>query len=92
MKTFTTLLAAILAVTAAAAPSTRDPCATLSRLAVGNATYADVSNCYNSIEYNPALAKSTLTNLRTLFTDFYVFRDTALTPNLALPFTSAPVD
>ncbi|KAF9377777.1 hypothetical protein CPB97_009942 [Podila verticillata] len=92
MKTFTTLLAATLALTATAAPSTRDPCATLSRLAVGNATYADVSSCYNSIEYNPELAKSTLTNLRTLFTDFYVFRDTALTPNLALPFTSAPVD
>jgi len=75
-----------------AAPSTRDPCATLSRLPVGNATYADVSSCYNSIEYNPALSNSTLVNLRTLFTDFYVFRDTALTPNLALPFTSGPVD
>ncbi|KAI9239986.1 MAG: hypothetical protein BYD32DRAFT_196395 [Podila humilis] len=27
-----------------------------------------------------------------LYTDFFVFRDTALTLNLPLPFTSAPVD
>ncbi|KAG0022440.1 hypothetical protein BGZ81_008541 [Podila clonocystis] len=94
MKTFTLILATALALTNAA-PATvdrRDPCATLSRLPIGNATYADVSSCYNSIEYNPTLAKATITTMRTLYNDFFVFRDTALTPNLALPFTSAPVD
>ncbi|KAG0093480.1 hypothetical protein BGZ93_007862, partial [Podila epicladia] len=94
MKTFTIFLASALALVNAAptAVDRRDPCTTLSRLPLGNATYAAVSSCYNSIEYNPTLAKSTITNMRTLYNDFFVFRDTALTPNLALPFTSAPVD
>ncbi|KAF9311831.1 hypothetical protein BG003_006916 [Podila horticola] len=94
MKAFTVILATALALVSAA-PTTvdrRDPCATLSRLPIGNATYADVSSCYNSIEYNATLAKATISNMRTLYNDFYVFRDTALTPDLSLPFTSAPVD
>ncbi|KAF9377782.1 hypothetical protein CPB97_009947 [Podila verticillata] len=96
MKIFTAFLVTTALALVSAAPITesdrRDSCATLGRLDVQNVTYADVSDCYNSIEYNPTLAKVTLTSLRTLYTDFFVFRDTALTPNLALPFTSAPVD
>ncbi|KAG0213428.1 hypothetical protein BGX28_004484 [Mortierella sp. GBA30] len=64
----------------------------LSGLHANDAAYHHVADCYKSIEYNFDVAKSTLDSLYTFYNDNFVFRDAALTPNLALPFTSAPVD
>ncbi|KAF9197195.1 hypothetical protein BGZ49_002516, partial [Haplosporangium sp. Z 27] len=52
----------------------------------------DASNCYKSIEFNPSIAKTTLETFYTIYHDFYVFIDSALTPKLQLPFVSPPVD
>ncbi|KAF9414305.1 hypothetical protein BGZ94_000440 [Podila epigama] len=90
MKTFTSLFAAAAVMIAvSAAPSGRrnrqDPCGALGRL-------KDVANCYHSIEYNATIAHETISALHTLYNDFFVFRDAALTPNLAAPFSTPPVD
>ncbi|KAF9567718.1 hypothetical protein EC968_003177 [Mortierella alpina] len=94
----TLLLGAALAAVAYAAPVTvtgdsgSDPCAILGALSLNQTTYEHVKSCYMSIEFNPAQAKTTLDTLHSLYNDFFVFRDAALTPDLALPFSSAPVD
>ncbi|KAF9986999.1 hypothetical protein BGZ75_001184 [Mortierella antarctica] len=92
------LLGAALAAVACAAPVTHtggsgsDPCAVLGALPSNQTTYEHVKSCYHSIEFNPAQAKTTLDSLHTLYNDFFVFRDAALTPDLAQPFSSGPVD
>ncbi|KAF9968208.1 hypothetical protein BGZ70_005889 [Mortierella alpina] len=92
------LLGAALAAVACAAPVTltgdsgSDPCAVLGTLSLNQTTYQHVRSCYRSIEFNPAQAKTTLDSLYTLYNDVFVFRDAALTPDLALPFSSPPVD
>ncbi|KAF9113498.1 hypothetical protein BGX27_001452 [Mortierella sp. AM989] len=73
-------------------PVTQDPCAILAGLNRTELKVENVNNCYKSIEYNPVEAKATLNSLHTLYNDFFVFRDSALTPNLASPFSSPPVD
>ncbi|KAF9287093.1 hypothetical protein BGZ68_002246 [Mortierella alpina] len=94
----TLLLGAALAAVACSAPvainggSGPDPCAVLGGLSLNQTTYDHVKSCYRSIEFNPAQAKTTLDSLHTLYNDVFVFRDAALTPDLALPFTSPPVD
>ncbi|KAG0213429.1 hypothetical protein BGX28_004485 [Mortierella sp. GBA30] len=95
--TKTLLLSAALAALVCAAPISHspaksDPCAVLGSLNANETTYHHVADCYKSIEYNPDVAKSTLDSLYTLYNDFFVFRDSALTPDLALPFSSPPVD
>ncbi|KAF9354815.1 hypothetical protein BGX26_007343 [Mortierella sp. AD094] len=72
-------------------PVSQDPCAILAGLSQ-NLTVQHVSNCYKSIEYNSVDSKATLASLYTLYNDFWIFRDSALTPNQALPFTNPPVD
>ncbi|KAF8977300.1 hypothetical protein BGZ46_007493 [Entomortierella lignicola] len=69
-----------------------DPCAYLATLNSTQLTVDDVSNCYKSIEFNPSIAKTTLETFYTIYHDFYVFRDSALTPKLQLSFVSPPVD
>ncbi|KAF9931226.1 hypothetical protein BGZ67_005423 [Mortierella alpina] len=55
-------------------------------------TVQHVSDCYKSIGFNSLHATTTLDSLYSLYNDFFIFRDAALTPDLALPFTSKPVD
>ncbi|KAF9924123.1 hypothetical protein BGZ65_008503, partial [Modicella reniformis] len=74
-----------------ATPTPEDPCTVLGSKTQG-ITRDEVAACYQYIPYNATVATSTLKTLHTLFNDYFVFRDSALTPNLALPFTSAPVD
>ncbi|ORZ10941.1 hypothetical protein BCR41DRAFT_423460 [Lobosporangium transversale] len=69
-----------------------DPCTILSHLETTEITRRDVAACYKSIEFNPDFANITLDSLQTLFNDFFIFRDSALTPNLTQPFSSEPVD
>ncbi|KAF9352359.1 hypothetical protein BGX26_009823 [Mortierella sp. AD094] len=88
------ILSSALAVLACAAPLPieQDPCTILGSLNTNETTIQHVADCYKSIEFNSTEAKTTLDSLHTLYNDFFVFRDTALTPNLALPFVSHPVD
>ncbi|KAF9350314.1 hypothetical protein BGX34_001298 [Mortierella sp. NVP85] len=72
-------------------PASSDPCTTLGSKTSG-ITYDEVAACYQSIPYNAELATSTLRTVRALFDEFYVFRDSALTPNLGAPFSSPPTD
>ncbi|KAF9387178.1 hypothetical protein BGX21_000640, partial [Mortierella sp. AD011] len=72
-------------------PLSQDPCAIIAR-ASQNLTVQHVSDCYKSIEYNAVEAKATLASLYTLYNDFWIFRDSAMTPNQALPFTNPPVN
>ncbi|KAG0213427.1 hypothetical protein BGX28_004483 [Mortierella sp. GBA30] len=95
--TKTLLLSAALAALVCAVPvlhskAKGDPCAVLGSLNANETAYHHVADCYKSIEYSPDVAKSTLDSLYTLYNDFFVFRDSALTPDLALPFSSPPVD
>ncbi|KAF9172585.1 hypothetical protein BGX21_009336 [Mortierella sp. AD011] len=73
-------------------PAEQDPCAILGSLKTNETTVQHVADCYNSIEFNSTEAKATLDSLHILYNDFFVFRDSALTPDLALPFVSEPVD
>ncbi|KAG0005187.1 hypothetical protein BGZ65_011752 [Modicella reniformis] len=90
-----TVSVAVLATFTAAAPiptpSPEDPCRVLGSKDQG-ITYDEVAACYQYIPYDANVAVSTLKTVHTLFDEFYVFRDSALTPNLAHPFTSGPVD
>lgn len=95
----TVSLAALATLTAGApvptprAPGTTpaDPCTALGAKATGF-TYDEVAACYHYIPYDATVAESTLKTVRTLFDEFYIFRDSALTPDLAAPFSSPPVD
>ncbi|KAG0338409.1 hypothetical protein BG000_004036 [Podila horticola] len=87
------ILSAALAALAFGAPvPISDPCSTLGSLAIGNVTYEHVFDCYKSIEFLPEVAETTLKTMHTAYNDFLCFRDAALTPDLDLPFRSAPVD
>ncbi|KAG0369166.1 hypothetical protein BC939DRAFT_470788 [Gamsiella multidivaricata] len=83
---------AALATFTTAAPVSNDPCAILGHLNATDITYAHVSACYKAIPYDPKVAQATYTSVHALFNDYYVFRDSALTPDLQKPFLSAPVD
>lgn len=85
------LTVVVTALVCAAPVPTHDPCAALAHWDL-SITVGEVTECYKSIAYNPSEAKTALDTLHTLYNDFFIFRDTALTPNLALPFTSPPVD
>ncbi|KAG0035879.1 hypothetical protein BGZ82_005013 [Podila clonocystis] len=87
------ILSATLAAVAFGAPvPTWDPCSTLGSFAIGNVTYEHVSDCYKSIAFLPEVAETTMKTMHTAYNDFMCFRDAALTPDLDLPFRSAPVD
>ncbi|KAG0308691.1 hypothetical protein BGZ98_007162 [Dissophora globulifera] len=85
-------LATIATLLTSAAPITQDPCATLGGLNATELTYDAVANCYRAFTYNSEIATKTLATVRTIFNDYYIFRDSALTPDLQAPFSSAPVD
>lgn len=57
-----------------------------------NITYTDVANCFDSIPFNNEAARVTLETVTTLFNDYYIYRDSALTPFLAKPLEGDPVD
>ncbi|KAF9119659.1 hypothetical protein BGW39_000135 [Mortierella sp. 14UC] len=67
-----------------------DPCGLLGAKNGAGITYDDVAACYRAIPFNRANAATTIKTVLTLFNDFYIFRDAALTPNLPAPFTSPP--
>ncbi|KAG0210467.1 hypothetical protein BGX28_009277 [Mortierella sp. GBA30] len=74
-----------------AAAGSLDACGSLGAKSGNGVTYADVESCYKSIPLKRDVATTTLQTVHDLMNDFYVFRDSALTP-LKAPFTSAPVD
>ncbi|KAF9284569.1 hypothetical protein BGZ68_004604 [Mortierella alpina] len=76
----------------AAGGDSRDACGSLGAKQGSAITYADVANCYKSIPFDSRIASSTIGTIQTLFKNHYIFRDSALTPNLPSPFTSPPVD
>ncbi|KAG9061188.1 hypothetical protein KI688_007526 [Linnemannia hyalina] len=84
------LSVASLATTSLAAPS--NGCSDLAVKQGVNITYADVAQCYASIPFNKEAARATLDSLTTIFDEYYVSRDTELSPRLAKPFQSDPVD
>lgn len=87
-------LISIFSISAAPTPPNSDACGSLSKKTRDptTLTYKDVASCYTSIPYNATIAKTTLDTVIPLFRDYYVFRDSALTPDLKAPFSSAPVD
>ncbi|KAF9917909.1 hypothetical protein FBU30_000465 [Linnemannia zychae] len=73
-------------------PSHLDACGILASTSIRNITHQKVSDCYMSIPFNREAAQATYDSVLNLFNDFYTFRDSALAPTLAAPFSSAPVD
>ncbi|KAF9906573.1 hypothetical protein BX616_000678 [Lobosporangium transversale] len=69
-----------------------DACGVLGSKNSSSITYDDVSACYKAIPYDPVVASATLKTLHAFFNDYYVFRDSALTPDLKAPFSCPPVD
>ncbi|KAK3848366.1 MAG: hypothetical protein J3R72DRAFT_500131 [Linnemannia gamsii] len=57
-----------------------------------NISYTDVTKCFDSIPFNQEAAKTTLESVTTFFNDYYISRDAAMTPCLAKPLESDPVD
>ncbi|KAF9146326.1 hypothetical protein BG015_011633 [Linnemannia schmuckeri] len=89
-----TALISIYSTAAAPTRSELDACGSLSSKSksTDTLTYQDVAFCYTSIPYNATIANTTLDTITTLFKDYYVFRDAALTSDLKAPFTSPSVD
>ncbi|KAG0278857.1 hypothetical protein BGZ95_002963 [Linnemannia exigua] len=54
--------------------------------------YKDVADCYGAIPFNRSIAADTISTIHDLFRDYYVFTDSALTPQVPAPFMSEPVD
>ncbi|KAF8978465.1 hypothetical protein BGZ46_006447 [Entomortierella lignicola] len=75
-----------------AAPVPQDACGALGALNETNITFDDVAACYNAVPFDSTTASSILQSVYTIFADYYIFRDSALTPDLQAPFTSPPVD
>ncbi|KAG0361106.1 hypothetical protein BGX24_005430 [Mortierella sp. AD032] len=69
-----------------------DACGILGTTAVSRLTYEEVAACYRSVPFNKRSAATTLESVITIMNEFYVFRDSALTPDLAEPFSVDPVD
>ncbi|KAF9355168.1 hypothetical protein BGX26_006904 [Mortierella sp. AD094] len=85
------LIASITLSTAAPTPR-RDACGILAATNATDITYNQVAACYKAIPFDATTASATLKSVYNLFNDYYVFRDSALTPDLQSPFSSAPVD
>ena len=69
-----------------------DPCGILGAKEPSEITYHDVANCYRAVPLNSAHAAATFSTVHTLFNEFYVFKDSAMIPNLPAPFSSPPSD
>ena len=57
-----------------------------------NITYDDIVTCFDSIPFNQAAAKTTIDSVTALFKDYYIYRDSEMTPFLAKPLKGDPVD
>ncbi|KAF8934558.1 hypothetical protein BGZ47_010315 [Haplosporangium gracile] len=69
-----------------------DPCARLGSKNGRSIKYKDVADCYKVIPIDRDLAATTISTVHSIFRDYYVFTDSALTPQVPAPFTSEPVD
>ncbi|KAG9070341.1 hypothetical protein KI688_009678 [Linnemannia hyalina] len=69
-----------------------DSCGILGAKKPSEITYQDIANCYQAIPFNNTNAAATFSTIYTLFNEFYVFKDAAMTPNLQAPFSSPPTD
>ncbi|KAF9327821.1 hypothetical protein BGZ91_001275 [Linnemannia elongata] len=95
-----TLAAATIATLSSAAPAapihggkaSSDPCGRLGAKKGRNIKYKDVAACYQAIPIDRHLAATTISTVHDLFRDYYVFTDSALTPQVPAPFSSEPVD
>jgi len=67
-------------------------CGILGGLNTTEITYNHVVNCYNSIPFDNERAATTLSTVHTLFKDYYVFTDFALSPEAPRPFADDPID
>ncbi|KAF9997511.1 hypothetical protein BGZ80_001184 [Entomortierella chlamydospora] len=85
-------LIASIALSTAAPIHNEDACGILGATDAAVITYDLVAACYNAIPFDANIASDTLESVVKIFNDYYVFRDSALTPDLKMPFTSAPVD
>lgn len=75
-----------------APPTHTDACGILGGLNATAVTYKHVVDCYNAIPFDNNQASTTLSSMLTLFKDFYVFTDSALSPTATRPFSDDPVD
>jgi len=92
IKTCILLVSAIALADVATAGQTSLGCSDLAAKHGVNITYEDVVTCYDSIPFNQAAAKSTIDSVIAIFNDYYISRDSAMTPFLAKPLQSDPVD
>lgn len=83
---------ATMATTAVVAGPTSTGCSDLASKNGANITYGDVKNCYDSIPFDKAIARSTLETVTTLFDEYYISRDWSTARYLPKPFESDPVD
>ncbi|KAK3841546.1 MAG: hypothetical protein J3R72DRAFT_475483 [Linnemannia gamsii] len=94
------LAAATIATFATAAPtkpndrrfSKLDACGRLGKKNGVGIKYKDVADCYRAIPFDRSVAATTVSTVHDLFRDYYVFTDSALTPQVPAPFMSEPVD
>ncbi|KAF9543716.1 hypothetical protein EC957_000495 [Mortierella hygrophila] len=75
-----------------APPTHVDACGILGGLNATAITYKHVVDCYSAIPFDNNQANTTLSTMLTLFKDFYVFTDFALSPTATRPFSDDPVD
>ncbi|KAG0279075.1 hypothetical protein BGZ96_002073 [Linnemannia gamsii] len=87
-----TLFALTQAAPAYPPPRQVDACSILGGLNATDVTYQYVVNCYNAIPFDSKQAGTTLSTMLTIFKDFYVFTDSALSPTATRPFSVDPVD
>ncbi|KAF9152780.1 hypothetical protein BG015_004735 [Linnemannia schmuckeri] len=73
-------------------PPSHDACGILGTTSALEITYEQISACYKSVPFNNQVAATTLESIITIFNDFYTFRDSALAPSIAKPFSAGPVD
>ncbi|KAF9352242.1 hypothetical protein BGX26_009909 [Mortierella sp. AD094] len=61
-------------------------CRKLGHLKASEITYDDVVDCYKSIPYDASVAHTTLETVYTLFNNYYIFRDSAMSNDASKPF------
>ncbi|KAG9062368.1 hypothetical protein KI688_005283 [Linnemannia hyalina] len=75
-----------------APPTHADACGIIRGLNATAITCKHVVDLYSAIPFDNNLASTTLSTMLTLFKDFYVFTDSALSPTATRPFSDDPVD
>ncbi|KAG0283802.1 hypothetical protein BGZ96_011823 [Linnemannia gamsii] len=69
-----------------------DACSILAQVKLKDMKYKHVVDCYNAIPFDSAKADTTLDTMITIFRDYYVFTDAALSSTATPPFANAPHD